>query len=313
MHVGEQIVRVGVIVATWEDTDRVLACLDSLLSLEGRGEFFSLQIVICDDASSAEVFDALDAGVAARGGDVRLVKASERAGYAAGINRGYSVLRAHDLDYVWVLNNDVLLDPGALLALLESVRRHPEVQLWGSSVVMGIGGETLECAGGCRYSPLTTRIAPVHAHQPLNRLNSLESEALDYVYGAAMFFPSHILESLGGFCEDYFLYFEEQDCVKRLPRPVRLGWCRDSLVYHFGGASSGDGPAVRSRMQQYYENLSTLRFTHKHYPYLLPVVFMARLMLKPVLFALRGEWQLYSPFAQAMLDYLRGKPARPYQ
>lgn len=309
---AEQLVRIGVVVATWEDTVHVLACLDSLLSLEGVGESVSLKVVICDDSSSAVVFDALRTGIEARAGQVQLVQAPERGGYAAAINRGYGELRAWEPDYVLVLNNDVRLDPGALLALLESAREEPDVQVWGSSVVAGIEGLTLQCAGGCRYSPLTTRIDPVHAGQPLDRLDSLEPEPLDYVFGAAMFFPAHVVESLGSFCEDYFLYFEEQDCVKRLPQPARLGWCRDSLVYHIGGASSGSGARTRSPMQQYYENLSTLRFTRKFYPQLLPLVFVSRLLLKPVLFALRGEWQLYSPFALALLDYLLGKPARHF-
>ncbi len=309
---AEQLVRVGVVIATWEDADHTLACLDSLLGLAGAGESFTLQTVVCDDASSEAAFDALRTGIEARAGDVELVRTPERAGYAACINLGYGVLRANEPDYIWVLNNDVRLDRGALLALLAAARNEPAVQIWGSSVVAGTRGLNLECAGGCRYSALTTRNTPLHAGQPLTMLENLEPEPLDYVYGAAMFFPAHVFESLGGLCEDYFLYFEEQDCVKRLPRPARLGWCRHSLVYHAGGASTGDGGQARSRMQQYYENLSTLRFTRKYYPHLLPVVFAARLMLKPVLFALRGEWQLYSPFARALLDFLRGKPARPY-
>ncbi len=310
---AEELHRVGVVVATWEDTEQTLGCLRSLLGLEGAGGVFELRVVVSDDASSAPVFEELRRAVQAMAGEVELLRGSERSGYAATVNRGIAALQDFAPDFLWVLNNDTRLDPAALKALIMAARQQPQVAIWGSTVVAGIQGQTIECAGGYRYFPMSTRNAGVHASRPLSELQSLPTESLHYVHGAAMFFPASVLASVGGLCEDYFLYFEEQDLVRRLPQPAELGWCRGSLVYHVGAASTGGGGAGRSRMQQYYENLSTLRFTGRFYPWLLPWVFGSRLLLKPLLFAVRREWQLYSPFALAMADYLRGRPARRYQ
>ncbi len=310
---AEQAARVGVVIATWEDTEQTLACLRSLLDLNGIGQCFVLRVVVSDDGSSAPVLDELRSGLSAREGSIELVGAAQRSGFAAAVNRGIECLAGFRPDYLWVLNNDTRLAPGALEELLLAAQQQPEVAIWGSTLVAGAQGDRLECAGGCRYSPLTTRNAGIHAGRRLAELDSLQPESMDYVHGAAMFFPAPVLAAAGGFCEDYFLYFEEQDLVKRLPAPAHLAWCRDSVVYHVGAASTGGGLPGRSRMQQYYENLSTLRFTRRFYPGLLPWVFLTRLLAKPVLFALRGEWQLYSPFAQALSDYLLGKPPRRFR
>lgn len=304
--------RIGVVVATWEDSELTLGCVASLLKLAGIGEWFELAIVVCDDASAPAVFETLQRELVSLQGSVSLVQLPERSGYAACLNHGIAELRSFSPDYLWLLNNDTEVGEAALQHLLAAAHAEPDVQLWGSTVVSPTSGNEIECAGGCTYSPLTTRNTRLHAGQPLSKLAELPPQPMDYVFGAAMFLPASAVEAAGGFCEYYFLYFEEQDIARRLPQPTRLGWCRDSLVYHVGAASTGGGEPSRSRMQQYYENLSTLRFTRRYYPYLLPVVFASRLLLKPLLFAVRGEWQLYRPFALALLDFLRGRPARRY-
>ncbi len=313
MPLAESPLRIGVVVATWEDTEQTIGCLGSLLNLQGAGRAFELKVVVSDDASSAQLFEDLGGAITTMADEVTLVRGAERSGYAATVNRGIAALRDFAPDFLWVLNNDTRFDAGALEALIAAAEQQPQVAIWGSTVVAGIQGQTIECAGGYRYNPLTTRNAGIHAARPLSELENLSAEPLHYVHGAAMFIPTSVLASAGGLCEDYFLYFEEQDLVRRLPQPVELGWCRNSLVYHVGAASTGGVGVGRSQMQQYYENLSTLRFTGRFYPWLLPWVFGSRLVLKPLLFALRGEWQLYAPFAAALADYLCGKPARRYR
>jgi GT2 family glycosyltransferase len=128
-----------------------------------------------------------------------------------------------------------------------------------------------------------------------------------------MFCRAEALEGAGGLAEDYFLYFEEQDLVRRLPSPCTIAWCRESLVYHRGASSTGGGSPGRSALQQYYENYSTLKFTWRYYPLFLPAVLSLRVLLKPWLFLWRREFHLYRPFAAALLDFCLGRAPRVWR
>lgn len=309
-------ITVGVVVVTWEDTCLIAECLASLLALTLADEQFELElrIAVVDDASSPEVRSALEALVV-RLADSRiaLALADTPSGYGACANRGVSALGASNSDYIWLLNNDITVEREALLALVHASSQRPEVAIWGSTVIDASSPSRLECAGGCRYNPLTTRNRPSHGEAPLSQLRTLPPEPLDYICGAAMFCRTDALEGAGGFAEDYFLYFEEQDLVRRLPLRPAIAWCRDSLVYHRGASSTGDGSAGRSALQQYYENYSTLKFTRRYYPLLLPPVLLLRLLLKPCLFLRRREFHLYRPFAAALLDFCLGRAPRVWR
>ena len=298
--------RVGVVVVAWEDAEMTAACLSTLiaLGLEEQQLSIELRIIVSDDASSVKIQAALQQAISVLDDSrVSLVCREQRGGYAAAANTGISALDGFKPGYIWILNNDIRVDPHSLVALALCASRSPEVLVWGSTVVSGWDGETLECAGGYRYSPLTTRNTGSHCGARLNDVEILQAEPLDYVAGAAMFCHADTLRKISGLCEDYFLYFEEQDLVKRLGGPQAIGWCRSSLVYHRGAASTGAVGKQRSTLQQYYENLSTFRFTARYYPALLPLVLITRLCLKPILFLARREWHLFKPFGYALLDF----------
>jgi GT2 family glycosyltransferase len=233
-----------------------------------------------------------------------------RGGYGAAINEGARHLRTIGLHYLWALNNDVLLQPGALAELVQAAEAEPEVGVWGSTVIKPGPPPVLECAGGCRYHALTSRIEPLHAGRRLDELEVLPEADFDYVAGAAMFCRAEHFFAMQGFSEDYFLYFEELDFARRMPQTVGLRWCRNSIVCHMGGGSTGEVGRQRSSLQQYYENLSTLRFTRRYHPACLLPVLLARLLGKPLLFLARGEWHLFRPFGLAMLDFLTGRAPR---
>ncbi len=302
--------RVAVLVAAWEDIEQTLTCLRSILAQEFTLAC-ELRLVVCDDCSAEAIVAGLTQAINDLGDPrVTLVTSSQRGGYAANINRGMEALGDFQADFFWLLNNDTCLAQGALDALLQAAAREPAVQVWGSTVVAGIAGDTIECAGGYRYSRLSTRSFGAHAGSPLTAAAGLAQPELDYVSGAAMFCRAALLWSAGGLSEDYFLYFEELDLLQRCQGPVRLGWCPGSLVYHAGASTTGRAGQRRTRLQQYCENYSTLLYTQRHDPLLLPWVLLSRLSVKPCKFLWRGEWHLFQPFAAAMADFLRGVPPR---
>lgn len=121
-----------------------------------------------------------------------------------------------------------------------------------------------------------------------------------------MFCQTSIFEKYGLLNEDYFLYFEEYDLVKRIGGNKKIGWCTKSVIYHIGGLSILGSPRQqRSVLQQYYESLNTLKFTYRFYKCYLLQILVLRLIIKPILFVARNEWYLFSPFFRSHRDFFR--------
>ena len=113
---------------------------------------------------------------------------------------------------------------------------------------------------------------------------------------------------------DYFLFYEEIDfCTKAQRLGFKLGWCRGSIVYHkvsqtIGRPDCGDREKIA--FANYHENMSTLIFTRRFYPLLLPFTMLIRFFGKLVMIAKRKEYYLVRPLVHAYCDFFIGKNRR---
>ena len=71
-----------------------------------------------------------------------------------------------------------------------------------------------------------------------------------------------------------------------------------------GRVDSGDRGKIA--FANYHENLSTLIFSKKFYPYLLPFIMVFRFLGKLAMVAKRGEWYLVKPLLHAYRDFFVG-------
>jgi len=241
-------------------------------------------------------------------------------GFAGGNNVGinYTLQQPVDYDYFWLLNNDTYVDNHALTALSQHALAHPEQALIGSTLInweekeeKNAENQIVQCAGGCHYFPLLTIFRQVHSGKPLMTVMQANEAhiKLDYVCGAAMFISTPALKQVGLLNENYFLFYEELDYTQRLKQQgYDIGWCKNSWVYHKGSASVGsvkEGDRKKLQRANYYENLSTLKYTARFYPHLLPLVMILRGVLKALALLMRGDFDLFPPLFQAYHDFIR--------
>lgn len=226
------------------------------------------QVVVVDndsgDASCATIQAAIDAE--GWGGWARLHASPENVGFGAGNNLAIrpALASADPPDFVLLLNPDTRVLPGALEALLAFAHEHPGAGILGCRVLNEDGSVRRsafrfpslrgELMGGLRLGCLSTVWADrVIAPEPRDRPHPTE-----WVSGAAMLFRRELLEQVGLFDEDYFLYFEEVDlCL----RAHRAGWecwyVPQSQVVHLVGKSTGvtgDGRLLRRRPRYWFES-----------------------------------------------------------
>ncbi|MDM8569758.1 glycosyltransferase family 2 protein [Thiotrichales bacterium HSG1] len=237
-----------------------------------------------------------------------LIQTGANLGFAGGNNVGvrYALLTRR-YKYLWLLNNDIAVDSKALTNLYKYAINHPNMALLGSTVIDYYQRDTIQCAGGCRYFPIFTVFKPMLAGQSVDKIEQYQIK-FDYVYGAAMFFQVNAMRKVGLLNEEYFLFYEELDYCKRLKKQgYTIGWCRDSLVYHKGSATIGNvskDDVDKLSQANYYENLSTLKYTANFHRYLLPLVLISRFLGKSLVLIKRRDFYLFKPLFMAYRDFI---------
>jgi GT2 family glycosyltransferase len=178
---------------------------------------------------------------------------SDNRGFAAGINRAARLART---PLLVVLNPDVELRAPIVEPLAACLDAHQDAAIVGGLVREADGGvqasarrfPDLSTAFGGRTSWLT-RVLPGN---PLTRRNlaSTNVEAgcaeVDWVTGAFMMVRHDVFESLGGFDERFFMYWEDSDlCLRALKSGWKTMYEPGAQVVHFTGRASRHAP-VRS-------------------------------------------------------------------
>lgn len=292
--------KVAVVILNWNGFSDTIACLDSLLPnlptsyqvivcdndsqdgsltkinewASGRADFLGQPDSIQNHAVRPIAYIEYDRMQAEAGGSVNdpqlvLVRTGANLGFAGGNNVGLRYALARGFNYVWLLNNDTVVNARTLPALLERMEMDSTIGMCGSTLVYYYEPETVQALGGAWYDfkkGIGSHLGVGEALKLPRDIADIEN-ALDYVVGASMMVSRPFLEQVGLMCEDYFLYFEELDWAMRAKGRFRLAWAPESLVWHKEGGSIGSSHRSRpstTSLRYLYPN--RLRFANRFTP-----------------------------------------------
>lgn len=201
---------------------------------------------------------------------VVLIRTGGNLGFAGGNNVGLRYALGRGFSYVWVLNADTVVPPGALAPLVARMRGDPGIGLCGSLLCYYDAPDILQEAGGCAYSPMLATAVRLARDRPVAALGDpgrIEAR-LGYVSAASCLVSAAFLREVGPMAEDYFLYCEEIDWATRARGRFRLALAPQSVVYHKKGRATGSTSfkARRSAGSSYFLWRARRRFTQRHYP-----------------------------------------------
>jgi len=294
--------RVGVVVLDWNGARDTLAAVASVVA--DRGDV-DLDVIVVDNASREPVLDE----VRRRHPAVRTVANPRNEGYAGGNNEGIRLALDAGAEFVLVLNNDAVLRPGAIRALVDTARADPAIAAVGAKILCAEDPSRLWLGWG-EISWRQSLVRLVGAGAPDGPRWS-GARDVPWVSGCAILLARRALERIGLFDEEYFAYHEEVDwCARAREAGLRVVWQPAAVVLHRGQASSG-GPVYVSR-RQYLAARNMVRFVRAHgtpaqrarfWAFLggtLPLQWMRR--------ALTGEQEGVRLKVAGVLDALRGRP-----
>jgi N-acetylglucosaminyl-diphospho-decaprenol L-rhamnosyltransferase len=228
--------------------DQILVeCVDSLFDNEVE------EIVVVENGEVGSVPSSLlDPGVV-------LVSPGVNLGYGRGVNRG--VAAARRTKYVLVSNPDVIVHEGAVLALVNYLKVHPDVALVGPAILRPDGSlyPSMRVFPNVWLAGLHAILAPIWPGNPATkRYRSTRSDGtVDWVSGACFLIRRSAFELVGGFDERYFMFAEDMAlCWQLREHGLQVAATSDAKVTHIEGVSR----ARASRAMLIAHHKSALRF-----------------------------------------------------
>ena len=235
---------VAVVIVNYRTAQMTLDCVKALTG--ERAAIPDLRVVVVDGGSGDGSADILRAGLVVYPW-VTLLPLDVNGGFGWANNQGMLPLiqSENPPDFIHLLNPDSIIEPGAVVALRDTLLAHPTCAAAGSQLINPDGSES----GSAFRFPSVAR--EFFRGGQINRIGRMlgVSEGIvfpggptivEWVTGASMMLRVDALRAVGLFDTGFFLYFEEVELMHRL---TRAGWdmrfVPASRVMHIGGAATG--------------------------------------------------------------------------
>jgi GT2 family glycosyltransferase len=202
--------RVSILIAAF-GSERFERCLRSLAG--GLGDGASVEVIAVLNGAGPGL-----RSVASATEGLRVIDPPVNLGFPAGCNLARAVARGV---YLVLLQDDGIIAPGWLEALVEVADEHPEAGLVGS-VTLWPGGEKVMQAGQAIFSDGT--LAEVAAGQSPDELDRRQPYAVDTLSSHGMLVRASTWDAVGGLEEEYFpLYMADATLSRQV-------WARGEAV-----------------------------------------------------------------------------------
>lgn len=240
-----------------------------------------------------------------RANDPKLIfiQIGENLGYAGGNNVGINyALSQPDVKYVWILNNDTVVQQDTLSSMVANAEGDSTIGLVGSALLQYRSPTLIQALGGGHFGRLFGQDHQIGRGTQFEK-HSHRAFDLEHVVGASMLVRIAAIREVGLLEESYFLYREETDwCIRMRQQNWRLRYCRGALVWHKEGRSIGH----KSYLHDYYSVRNMLFLMQKFYPTNLPlaIMFLAGIAIPPKLCRLQLKRLKY--VLKAFFDFFRG-------
>ena len=217
---------VSVIIPVHNQLAFTLECLKSIAWSAPATPF---EVLVVDDASQEATRQAMQS---VKG--LRLISNLENEGFIRSCNKGAQAAKGQ---YLLFLNNDTVVMPGWLDALVDTFAHFPGTGMVGSRLVFPDG--TLQEAGCFVWRDGTPWMAGRFQDADLPAYNY--AREVDYCSGASLMIPRVLFEELGGFDTHYCpAYCEDADLgLKVRQLGYRVIYQPLSTVIHWEGMSNG--------------------------------------------------------------------------
>ncbi|BAI62000.1 putative glycosyltransferase [Methanocella paludicola SANAE] len=209
---------VSIIILSYNSCQDLMECIPSILEQIGSDH----EIIVVDNGS----VDGTESFIKKNYSNIQFIENGSNLGYAAGNNIGFRHAKG---EYIVVVNPDTIPGNNWLSALIAPLQMNPEIAITTSKILMHTDKHLINtCANHSHYTGL-------NFCRGLNQLSSSFKKPLEVgaISGCSFATRRKVIEELGGFDSNFFLYMEDDDLSWRARLAgYKIMFVPSSVIYH---------------------------------------------------------------------------------
>ncbi len=236
---SESKIRISIIIVNYHVKNLLLTCINSIY--KSTGENIKLEVIVVDN----DEVKSISKDLKQRFPKTIYIPNTNR-GFANGCNVGS---KSASGDYLFFLNPDTIIRNDSIKLLLNNLERNKNTAI-AAPTLYDINDKPYPLQGFGTLTP----ISAIFAFSLINKIfpgNPISKKywrsdwmkqsvrEVDSVPGSAFIIRKIIFQKIGGFDENFFLYFEEHDLCKRVKvLGYKIVMLSNAKVYHAWGEST---------------------------------------------------------------------------
>jgi|LSQX01.2.fsa_nt_gb GT2 family glycosyltransferase len=224
---------ISIIIVNYKTPDLVIRCLESIFENPPSLRF---EIVIVDNGSQDGSFEKISQDFPS----VKWFQNERNVGFGRANNLGISISTGK---YVLLLNSDMIVTPRTIESCLNEIENKPEVGVLSCKLVNEDGSFQKSTYSVASFRKLLDQ------NLFINKLWPMGKEPVEAVQGSFMLIPRKVLDEVGGFDPDFFLYSEEIELCHRIAKAGYSIHYFDnvSAIHKHGGSITNNSWGLKQR------------------------------------------------------------------
>lgn len=237
--------KLSIVVLNYKMRGLVKNCLKAIYESELRDDY---EVIVVDNASH----DGVEKLLAEKYPTARLIKSEKNLGMGGGNNLGIEVARG---DYILILNPDIFVFPNTLARLLDFMEKDKKIGLLSPKLLNP--DKSLQYTCYRKHNFLT----PIFRRTVLGKFNFARRDidrflmkdwthdrpaSVDWIQGSCVLSSKEVLTKVGGFDDNFFMYFEDTDLCRRIQEAgYKTVYLPEVEVIHLHRRQSADGGSLK--------------------------------------------------------------------
>jgi len=274
---------VSIIIVNFNTKNLLVNCINSVIQQVKDVEY---EIIVVDNCSTdSDILELKNSF-----NNLKIIELTENIGFGKANNKG---LRIAQGKYIFFLNPDTILINNAVKILVDYLTENQQVGICGGNLFDAKHNPVQS------FQPVLPSILwELNAFTPKNLLyklifgksyefnHSQQPKKVGYIIGADMMTRKEILDKLGGFDSDFFMFFEETEMAHRfIKNGYKIVSVPQSKIIHLEGQSI-DNNLVRQKYFLSSRRKFYLKIYNKFYLFWANIIFCLSCLSRIIIFAM---------------------------
>ena len=278
--------------------DDTLECINSL----NASTYDNHSIIVLDNQSTDGSVDVIKNTYP----EIQIIELHENLGYGGNNNVGIKAAIERKADWIFVLNEDVIVSPNCLEQIVESGERDPDIGIIGPIVYHHQSPHLIQSAGGTLGQHWEVAHAAVDEPDHGQFNNTRE---VDWISGCGIVVRRQAIEEVGLIDDRFFYYWDETEwCMRMHDNGWKVILVPSAKIWHKGvTVNHQPKPTVT-----YYATRNRLHTLAKHHaPISVWAFAWAQLLRTLTSWTIKPRWRYMRDHRNAMwygiVDFLHGR------